>query len=54
MKLSNNMVTLVEQSQTIRAKMRDFEFLTGRPPPQRKGRANNHQDNSREEVGVSP
>jgi hypothetical protein len=38
-KLSNNMVTLVEQSQTIRAKMRDFEFLTGRPPLPKKGKS---------------
>ena len=43
---------VVEQSQAIEAKMRDFEFLTERPPLPKKGSAGNHQDSSREEVGV--
>jgi hypothetical protein len=45
---------VVEQSQVIGAKRRDFEFLLGDLLSQRKGRAGNHQDSSREEAGVSP
>jgi hypothetical protein len=45
---------VVKQSQAIRAKRRDFEFLTRRPLPKKAKRVSNHQDSSREEVGVSP
>ena len=45
---------VVEQSQAIGAKREILSFLLGDLLSQRKERASNHQDNSREEVGVLP